>query len=116
MHPDGERSRAVIDASSPCLAPDLDPASPVKFPRALTTGLTVREFARRYRVGEDKVRIWIFRGELKAVNTAAALCGRPRWVIPAEALAEFERRRSSAPPPKPRRRRRQARPIDYYPD
>jgi hypothetical protein len=68
-------------------------------------------------VSEDKVRGWITRGELKAVNTAAALCGRPRWVIPAEALAEFERRRSSTPPPKSMRRRlRQGRAIDFYPD
>jgi hypothetical protein len=35
-------------------------------------GLTVREFALRYRVGEDKVRGWITRGEVTAINTAAA--------------------------------------------
>ena len=53
-------------------------------------GLTVREIARRYRVGEDKVRLWIRRGELRAINTSEALCGRPRWVIPPEALVGFE--------------------------
>jgi excisionase family DNA binding protein len=80
-----------------------------------STGLTVREVARRYRVGEDKVRTWIARGELKAINTAAALCGRPRWVVPVDALAEFERRRAGGPPPKPPSRRRRREAIDYYP-
>lgn len=83
---------------------------------ASTHGLTVLEVARRYRVGEDKVRAWIARGELTAVNTATVLCGRPRWVIPAEALAAFERRRSSAPPPKrPRKRSRPPGSIDFFP-
>ena len=36
-------------------------------------GLTTRDVARRYRVGQDKVRKWIARGELVAVNTATAL-------------------------------------------
>jgi len=71
--------------------------------------------ARRYRVGEDKVRGWIRRGELAAINTAATLCGKPRWVISAEALAEFERRRAGGPPPKPPCRRRRQQAIDYYP-
>lgn len=79
-------------------------------------GLTVRDIARRYRVGEDKVRAWINRGELKAINTSAVLCGRPRWVVPVDALAEFEKRRLGGPAPKPVRRRRRAAMIDYYPD
>lgn len=81
-----------------------------------TAGLTVRDIARRYRVGEDKVRSWINRGELRAINTAAVLCGKPRWVIPVDALAEFEKRRQGGPAPKPVRRRRQSEMIDYYPD
>jgi hypothetical protein len=72
--------------------------------------------ARRYRVGPDKVRRWIGRGELAAVNTASALCGRPRWVVSPEALAEFERRRAGGPAPKPTRRRRRSAGVDYYPD
>src|SRR5437667_12869674 len=70
----------------------------------LTSGLTVRDLARRYRVGADKVRSWIARGELAAINTAATLCGRPRWVVTADTLAEFERRRTGGPPAKPARR------------
>jgi excisionase family DNA binding protein len=81
-------------------------------------GLTVTDVARRYRVSEDKVRTWIARGELRAINTAAALCGRPRWVIPPEALEAFEQRRAGGPPPKPERKRRKRQPdfVDYYPD
>jgi excisionase family DNA binding protein len=79
-------------------------------------GLTVRDVARRYRVGEDKVRAWIARGELRAVNTAAMLCGRPRWVVSPDALAEFERRRTGGPPPKLKRARRKTAEIDFYPD
>jgi hypothetical protein len=79
-------------------------------------GLTVADVARRYRVGEGKVRLWIRRCELAAVNTAAVLCGRPRWVIPADALAAFERRRAGGSPPKPPRRRRRQVAVDYFPD
>ena len=79
-------------------------------------GLTTRDVARRYRVGEDKVRAWIARGELRAINTAAVLCAKPRWVVPAEALAEFEIRRAGGPPPKSPRRRSRPELIDYFPD
>lgn len=78
-------------------------------------GYTTREVAHRFRVGEDKVRAWIARGELKAINTSATLCGKPRWVITPDALTEFERRRAGGPPPKPERRRRTAG-RDFYPD
>jgi hypothetical protein len=80
-------------------------------------GLTVRDAARRYRIGEAKVRALIARGELRAVNTALLACQKPRWVIPPEALAEFEGMRAGAPTPQaPRRRRRPAQQTDFYPD
>jgi hypothetical protein len=79
-------------------------------------GLTVRDVARRYRVGPDKVRGWITSGQLAAVNTARALCGRPRWVVTAQALAVFEQKRGGGPAPKPQRRRRRNELVDYYPD
>jgi hypothetical protein len=79
-------------------------------------GLTVADVARRYRVSPDKVRVWIQRGELAAINTAA-LCGRPRYVVLPHHLAAFEAGRRAGPPPKPpRRRRRQTGAIDYFPD
>jgi transposase len=79
-------------------------------------GRTTREVAAYFRVSEDKVRAWIAKGELAAVNTAAVLCGKPRWVITPDALAEFEQRRAGGPPPKaPPRKRRRPEVIDFYP-
>jgi hypothetical protein len=71
--------------------------------------------ARRYRVSPDKVRAWIARGELAAVNTAAALCGKPRFVVLPEYLAAFERDRSAGPPPAPPKKRRRTGQVDFYP-
>jgi hypothetical protein len=78
-------------------------------------GFTVADVAARYRVSPDKVRGWIAKGVLRAINTATVLCARPRWVVPPEALAEFERGRQGGPLPKPVRRKRLP-PKDYYPD
>jgi hypothetical protein len=75
----------------------------------------VADVAQRLRVGPDKVRAWINGGELRAVNTAAVLCGKPRWVISPDALAEFEKRRGGRPPPKPVRRKKRTDLVDYYP-
>jgi hypothetical protein len=83
---------------------------------APVAGLTVREVARRCRVGTDKVRAWIAKAELAAVNTATVLCCRPRWVILPDTLAVFERRRAGGPIPKPPRRLKRTNMIDYYPD
>jgi hypothetical protein len=79
-------------------------------------GLTVRDVARRYRVSPDRVRAWIRSGELRAISTATATCGRPRFVVTPEALAEFERGHAVIPPPKPVRQRRRPAQIDYFPD
>jgi hypothetical protein len=80
------------------------------------TGLTVADVARRYRVSPDKVRTWIRRGDLRAVNTATDLCAKPRFVVAPDALAAFEKSRSAAPPPKPPRRRKRTQMVDFYPD
>ena len=81
-----------------------------------TVGLTVREVARRYRIGTDKVRSMIRSGKLGAINTASTGCGKPRFVVLPRHLEEFENQRSAGPPPKPVRRRKRAGAIDYYPD
>lgn len=78
-------------------------------------GLTTAEVARRYRVGEDRVRGWIKSGALRAINTTDAASGKPRFVILPDALAEFERVRSTVPSPKPVRRKR-TQGKDWFPD
>jgi hypothetical protein len=79
-------------------------------------GLTVADVAARYRVGTDKVRSWIAKGILRAVNRNDTRAGKPSWVIPPEALAEFEQGRQAVTPPRPARRKRKSAAIDYYPD
>jgi hypothetical protein len=81
-----------------------------------SSGYTVGDLARRWRVGPDKIRAFLRRGELVGVNVATNLSGRPQWRITAESVERFERRRSSAPPPKLPRRRRATQMVDFYPD
>jgi excisionase family DNA binding protein len=80
-------------------------------------GMTPREVAKYLRVSPDRVRAWIKKNVLAAVNTASTRCGRPRWVVLPHHLAEWEQGRRANPPPKPLPRRRQpADFVDYYPD
>jgi hypothetical protein len=81
-----------------------------------TRGFTTADLALRYRVSEDKIRQWIRDGLIRAINTADVLCAKPRFVVPPEALADFERVRSAATPPKPPRRKRKTEAVDFYPD
>ncbi|MBP7937822.1 MAG: helix-turn-helix domain-containing protein [Phycisphaerae bacterium] len=66
--------------------------------------LTPPEVARIFRVDAKKVISWIRSGELRAVNVATRIDGRPRYVIDREDIAAFELRRQVVPPA-PRRRR-----------
>lgn len=68
--------------------------------------LTPPDVARHLGVDADKVRGWISRGELVAVNVATTLGGRPRWRIRTEDLEAFLlRRQSQSPAVRPSRRR-----------
>jgi excisionase family DNA binding protein len=78
-------------------------------------GLTTRELARYLRIGADRVRAMIVSGELGAIDTSAARCGRPRYIILPEHLAAWVRQRSVGPPPKPPRRIKKTAHVDYYP-
>ena len=85
---------------------------------AAPRGYTPAELARLLRVSPDRVRAWIKSGELPALNVATHRCGRPRFVILPQHLAEFEKRRRAATPvakPSPRKRRATGI-VDYYPD
>ena len=75
--------------------------------------LTPPEVARLFRVDVHKVLTWIRNGELRAVNVAARLGGRPRYRIDREDLAAFERRRQVQPPPPVIRRPRRKPDPDY---
>jgi excisionase family DNA binding protein len=77
--------------------------------------LTPREVARLLRVRVDRVREWIASGELSAINTAPARCGRPRYVVLPEQLVAWTAARSiAASPPPPRRKRKAPALVDYY--
>lgn len=81
-------------------------------------GWTVPRLAKLLCVSAEKIRGWIRRGELTAINTTTRR-GRVRYVILPHHLAEFERHHRAAtvtPTPAPRRRRRPADWVDYYPD
>jgi excisionase family DNA binding protein len=93
--------------------PVIPPASTLG---ALTRGLTVREVAWYLRLGRDRVRELIRRGELGAIDTGTARRGKPRWVILPHHLAEFARRQAATAAPKPAPRRRGPAAKDYYPD
>jgi len=84
--------------------------------KALDAGMTVPELSRLLRVSCDKIRLWIVRGELRALNTAGARTARPRYIVLPAHLAEFERSRSAAPPPKRARKRKRPPQVDYFPD
>jgi excisionase family DNA binding protein len=81
-----------------------------------TPGLTVPELAKLLRVGEDKVRGWIRRGALRAVNVASRLLDKPRWVVLPVELERFLAGRQTAPAIKPARRQKRRSVKDYYPD
>jgi hypothetical protein len=83
---------------------------------AAARGYTPNELAHVLRVSPDRIRGWIAAGELGAINLARHRCGKPRYVILPQHLAEFERRRAAAPPPKPAMRIKRTDIVDYYPD
>jgi hypothetical protein len=69
-------------------------------------GLTPREVAQLCRVSPERVRGWIVRGELGAINTADVRCCKPRFVVLPEHMREFALRRKVVPETKPQWRRR----------
>jgi hypothetical protein len=79
--------------------------------------MTPREFARAFRIGCDRVRGMILRGELGAINVAPARCGRPRFVILPDHVRAFVNAHQAVTPERPSpRRRRTATEVDYFPD
>lgn len=58
--------------------------------------VTPEEYAARLGVSHSKVLKWIGDGELVAMDTSSGGV-KPRWLITAEAIADFEVRRSNKP-------------------
>jgi len=59
--------------------------------------LTPREVARRWRIHVDKILVFIRAGELRAFNVASKASRRPRYLVPEEAVREFEAARAACP-------------------
>src|SRR5262249_28959614 len=92
------------------------PTTPTRDTPRPTGAMTPNTLARYLHVSPDKVRSWIKRGKLEAINTASAKCRKPRWVITPEALASFESRQKPETPPKSAPRpKRQHGMVDYFP-
>ena len=64
-----------------------------RHPDTHRTKLTPPEIARRWGIKAHKVLAWIHSGELRAINAAERLGGRPRYLVDVADLAAFERGR-----------------------
>jgi excisionase family DNA binding protein len=62
------------------------------------TKFTPKEYAKQLRVSPAKVIRWIRRGELRAVNVATSMSGRPRYLISLSEIEAFENLRATLPP------------------
>jgi len=77
----------------------------------------VGQTAELFAVSQHTVLAWIGAGELRAVNVARSIGGRPRWRITDAAITQFESLRSASTVPQPARRpRRKSREkvTEYY--
>ena len=99
-----ERRQAIPASSSGC-----QQAGPFACPGDTEPDrgkLTPPEIARLYGVSPDKVLGWIRAGELRAINIATKLGGRPRYLVDRIDLNAFETQRQVIPDPSPNRKRR----------
>jgi hypothetical protein len=78
----------------------------------IRTKFTPPEVARRWGVDAAKVIAWIRSGELRAIDAATRRGGRPRYLIDAVAIADFEALRATVPPAPRAVRRRRSRPAE----
>jgi excisionase family DNA binding protein len=76
---------------------------------------TPPQVAEELGVNADKVVAWIKSGELRAINVAARLGGRPRFRISEADLLAFQERRSAVPiAPRPKRQKKQDGIIEFF--
>jgi hypothetical protein len=115
MTPDAATASPTKDDRGACFARPPQHTFPVSH-TVPPGGYTVADVARRLRAGPDKIREWIRKNQLRAINISSDPCGKPRWVILPEDLAAFEQRRQAGPAPKPPKKRRQTAAKDYFAD
>jgi Helix-turn-helix domain len=73
--------------------------------------------AKKFGIDPEKVATWIRNGELRAINVATRIGGRPRWrILPEDLEAFLLSRQSPAAPTRraPRRRRNPAEVTEYF--
>jgi excisionase family DNA binding protein len=75
----------------------------------LDRALTPPAIARLLAVHPDKIRAWITRGELAAVDLADRRGGRPRWRVMPDALEAFLAARQATPWARTKRRTKKVR-------
>ena len=81
------------------------------------TKLTPPEVAQLWGVSVGTIMTWIRNGELRAINLAKRLGGRPRYRIDVADLKDFENRRAyqpNVPVPRRPRKRRDNNVIQFY--
>ena len=85
-------------------------------PESVRRKLTPPEVAKLWGISLTTIMTWIRNGELRAINVARHLGGRPRYRIDVEDLKSFENRRAVLPPPpvQRRRRRRKEDSLEFY--
>src|SRR5947209_4444585 len=96
--------RARRRPAAPDRANNPDPGPPAR--HAGRAMLTPPQLAERWGVSPEKVVAFIRRGELRAVNVALRLGGRPRWRIDPADVERFEAARAAVPTPRSPRRRK----------
>jgi len=72
----------------------------------ILAAMSVSDVAAHFGVDPAKVRVWIARGELRAINVATITGGRTRLRILQADLLAFEAARAAVPLPRIRTRRR----------
>jgi hypothetical protein len=84
-------------------------------PDPLQRGVTVRQFARVYAIGKQRVPAMLKSGELGGVKLTGR-GGRTTYRILGHHISAWEQRNAAAETPPPARRRRRTAVVDFYPD
>ena len=78
---------------------------------AIDRALSVRELSHRLGIGVHATLTLIDAGEIEAIDVRLPGASRPRYRIPADAIARFIAAKSTRPTPRATRKRREGRPV-----